>query len=60
MRNFFSQRVVNLWNSLPQEAVDARSLSVFKTEIDRFLINKGIGVMGKRQENGDEKNISHD
>jgi len=50
---------VNLGNSLPQEA---ESLSVFKTEIDRFLINKGIrGVMGKRQENGgDEKNISRD
>ena len=41
-RNFFSQRVVNLWNSLPQKAVEARSLSVFKTEIDRFLINEGI------------------
>jgi len=38
-KNFFSQRVVNLWNALPQEA---RSLSVFKTEIDMFLINKGI------------------
>ena len=41
-RNFFSQRVVNLWNFLLQKAVEARSLSVFKTEIDRFLINKGI------------------
>ena len=56
-RNFFSQRVVNLWNSLPQKAVEARSLNVFKTEIDRFLINKGIRVM---QEDGDEKSISHD
>ena len=41
-RNFFSQRVVNLWNSLPQKAVEARSLSAFKTEIDAFLIDKGI------------------
>ena len=41
-RNFFSQRVVNLRNSLPQRAVEGRSLSVFKTEIDRLLINKGI------------------
>ena len=30
-RNFFIQRVVNLCNSLPQRAVEARSLSVFKT-----------------------------
>ena len=59
-RTTFSQRVVNLWNSLPRKAVETRSLNVFKTEIDRFLINKGIGVMGKRQKNGDEKNISHD
>ena len=47
-RNFFSQRVVNLWNSLPQKAVEARSLSVFKTEIDRFLINKGIRCYGEK------------
>ena len=45
---------------MPQKAVEARSLSVFKTEIDRFLIDKGSRVMGKRQENEDEKNISHD
>ena len=47
-RNFFSQRVVNLWNSLPQKAVEARSLSVFKTEINRFLINKGIRGYGEK------------
>jgi len=46
---------VNLWNSLPQRAVEAKSMSVFKTVIDRFLINKGIGSSGKRQENRDEK-----
>ena len=57
-RNFFSQRVVNLWNSLAQRAVEARSLNVFKTEIDRFL--RGSKVMGKRQENGVEKLISQD
>ena len=47
-RNFFSQRVVNLWNSLPEKAVEARSLSVFKTEIDRFLINMGIRGYGEK------------
>ena len=33
-RNFFSQRVVILWNSLPSEAVEATSLNVFEARID--------------------------
>jgi len=57
-RNFFSQRVGESEELFAAE--EAKSLSVFKTEIDRFLINKGIRGYGKRQENGDEKNISHD
>ena len=47
-RNFFSQRVMNLWNSLPQKTVEARSLSDFKTEIDRFFINKRIRDSGRK------------
>jgi len=37
---------VNLWNSPPQWAVEAQSLSVFKAETDRFLNHnntKGYG-----------------
>ena len=41
-RNFFTQRVVNLWNSLPSEAVEATSLNVFKARIDKSLNSKGI------------------
>ena len=53
MRNFFSQGMVNLWNSLSQKAVETRSLSVFKTEIDGFLINKRIrGYGGKDKRMG--------
>ena len=48
--NFFSQRVVNLWNLLSQKAVEARSLKVFKTKIDRFLINKEIRGYGEKAE----------
>ena len=40
MKNFFSQRVVNLWNYLPQKAVEAKSIDISKAEIDRFLISK--------------------
>jgi ribonucleases P/MRP protein subunit RPP40 len=33
---FFSQRVVNSWNKLPQEVVDATSLNSFKNKLDKF------------------------
>jgi len=47
-RNFFSPRVVNLWNSLPQRALDAESLIVFNTEVDSLLIIKGIKGYGEK------------
>ena len=46
-RNYFSQRVVNLWNSLSQSAVDAGTVSKFKEELDRFLIGNGMKGYGK-------------
>ena len=33
---FFSQRVVNEWNLLPQEVVDATSVNQFKNRLDTF------------------------
>jgi ribonuclease P/MRP protein subunit RPP40 len=33
---FFSQRVVNTWNSLPQSVVDADSVNSFKNRLDKF------------------------
>ena len=47
-RNFFTQRVVNLWNSLPVEVVEAASLNMFKTRVDGFLIREGIKGYGER------------
>ena len=45
--NYFSQRVVNLWNLLPHSAVESESLNGFKKEIDIFLILKrDKGVWG--------------
>ena len=34
-RHFFSMRVVNLWNSLPDDVVTAPTLNTFKNRIDR-------------------------
>ena len=35
-KNFFSQRVVNTWNSLPSEVVEAESINAFKNRYDRY------------------------
>ena len=34
-KNFFSQRVVNEWNSLPSEVVEAESVNSFKNRYDK-------------------------
>ncbi|KFR09780.1 hypothetical protein N306_08442, partial [Opisthocomus hoazin] len=39
IRKFFTMRFVRHWNRLPREAVDAPSLTVFKSRLDRALRN---------------------
>ena len=34
---FFTNRVVNMWNKLPSEIVNADNTNVFKNKIDKFL-----------------------
>ena len=36
-QNFFTNRVVNLWNSLPSHIVNSESVNMFKNKIDRHL-----------------------
>ena len=36
-KQFFSQRVVSAWNSLPQSVVDATSTNMFKNRVDQYL-----------------------
>ena len=34
--NFFSQRTINDWNSLPEEVVSALTINSFKNQLDDF------------------------
>ena len=37
--NFFSERIVSVWNSLPDEVVRAPSVNSFKSRLDNFWEN---------------------
>ena len=41
-KDSFSQRVINEWNKLPNDCVNASSVNMFKNRIDRYLINEKI------------------
>ena len=51
-KKLFTQRVVNLWNSLPQRAVEAKSLDGFKRELDRALGASGVKGYGEKAGTG--------
>ena len=40
-KNFFSQRVVNIWNKLPEAVVEADSVNSFKNKYDRYIHGQG-------------------
>ena len=40
--NFFSLRIVNEWNKLPQDVVEAPSTNTFKNRLDRHWHDMGI------------------
>ena len=40
---FFSHRVVNCWNLLTQEVVDAPSLEIFKNRLDKLIDSNELG-----------------
>jgi len=39
---FFSQRVVNSWNSLPQRVIEAPSVNSFKKRLDDYYQDMGL------------------
>ena len=48
MRKYsFSQRVINEWNKLPNDCVNASSVNMFKNRIDRYLIRENCWTLDK-------------
>jgi len=39
---YFSARIVNIWNSLPNHVVDVNTVNLFKTCLDRFWANQDV------------------
>ena len=40
---FFTNRVIDLWNSLPYQVINAQSTIEFKNNLDIFWAEKGYG-----------------
>ena len=36
LKNFFSNRVIDYWNKLPEHVVEANSVNMFKNRLDKF------------------------
>ena len=45
-KHFFTERVVEHWNRLPRQVIEALSLSVLKTHLDNDL-NKSVLTFGQ-------------
>jgi len=41
-KHFFTNRVVSLWNSLPNIVVDSESINCFKSRLDKFWYNQDV------------------
>ena len=42
MQAFFSARIVNIWNSLPNSVVDASTVNAFKARLDKFWSHQAV------------------
>jgi len=46
-KHFFTNRVVSLWNSLPDGVVDSDTINCFKSRLDKFWTIKMFYITGK-------------
>ena len=44
----FSQRTINVWNTLSTDCVHATSVNVFKNRIDKYLVKAGYTYYKRR------------
>lgn len=47
--NFFTPRIVHLWNELPEKAIDAERFLTFKIYFIRYVIKNGLESYGQMQ-----------
>jgi len=41
-KHFFTARIVNIWNSLPNSVVDVNSVNTFKARLDKFWLHQEV------------------
>jgi hypothetical protein len=41
-KHYFSHRVVDLWNGLPEHVVSSVSVNMFKNHYDKYVIDRGF------------------
>jgi len=41
-KHYFTNRVIDVWNSMPNEVVSADSINIFKSCLDQFWCNQDI------------------
>ena len=51
--NFFKQRVVSVWNKLPEVVVEADTILSFKKHLDSYMDKMGIEGYGPNAGNWD-------
>ena len=43
-RNFYSNRAVNLWNTLPEDVINANTVNIFKNKYDKFYRSSAVST----------------
>ena len=57
--NFFTQRVVRIWNELPEKVVEAGPKASFKKHLDKYIDGKGLEGYGPNVGNLDQLGGHH-